>query len=48
METYFVKCRKKPENLDSKIFKTKNGRLNGTNVDLRSQVLRKNKKQKDY
>ena len=27
METYCVKCRKKTENLDSKIFKTKNGRL---------------------
>ena len=27
METYCVKCKKKTENLDSKIFKTKNGRL---------------------
>ena len=27
METYCVKCRKKTENLDSKIFKTKNGRI---------------------
>ena len=27
MLTYCVKCRKKPENLDSTIFKTKNGRL---------------------
>ena len=27
METYCVKCRKKTENLNSKIFKTKNGRL---------------------
>ena len=27
METYCVKCRKKPENLKWKIFKTKNGRL---------------------
>ena len=27
METYCVKCKKTPENLDSKIFKTKNGRL---------------------
>ena len=26
--TYCVKCRKKTENLDSKIFKTKNNRLN--------------------
>ena len=26
MVTYFVKCRRKTENLDSKIFKTKNGR----------------------
>ena len=25
--TYHVNCRKKTENLDSKIFKTKNGRL---------------------
>ena len=27
METYCVRCRKKTENLNSKIFKTKNGRL---------------------
>ena len=27
METYFVKCRKNTKNLNSKIFKTKNGRL---------------------
>ena len=27
METYCVKCREKTENLDSKIFKTKNGRI---------------------
>ena len=27
MITYCVKCRKKPENLDSKIFETKNGRI---------------------
>ena len=27
METYCVKCRKNTENLNSKIFKTKNGRL---------------------
>ena len=27
METYCVKCRKKTENLDPKIFKTKNNRL---------------------
>ena len=27
MLTYCVKCRKKTENLSSKIFKTKNGRL---------------------
>ena len=27
METYCVKCRKKTKNLNSKIFKTKNGRL---------------------
>ena len=26
METYCVRCRKKTENLNSKIFKTKNGR----------------------
>ena len=25
--TYCVKCRRKPENVDSKIFKTKSGRL---------------------
>ena len=27
METYCVKCRKNAKNLNSKIFKTKNGRL---------------------
>ena len=27
METYCVKCRKNTKNLNSKIFKTKNGRL---------------------
>ena len=27
MKTYCVKCREKTENLNSKIFKTKNGRL---------------------
>ena len=27
METYCVRCRKKTENLNSKIFKSKNGRL---------------------
>ena len=27
METYCVKCRKNPKNLNLKIFKTKNGRL---------------------
>ena len=27
MQTYRVKCRKKTENLNSNIFKTKNGRL---------------------
>ena len=27
METYCVKCKKNPENLNSKIFRTKNGRL---------------------
>ena len=27
METYCVRCKKKTENLNSKIFKTKNGRL---------------------
>ena len=27
METYYVKCRKNTKNLNSKTFKTKNGRL---------------------
>ena len=27
MKTYYLKCRKNTENLDSKIFKTKNNRL---------------------
>ena len=27
MKTYCIKCRKNTENLNSKIFKTKNGRL---------------------
>ena len=29
MKTYWVKCRKNTENVNSKIFKTKNGRLIG-------------------
>ena len=32
MKTYCVKCRKNTENLNSKIFKTKNGRLIVLNV----------------
>ena len=43
---------KNTENLNTKIFKTKNGRLimqsKCTNADLKSQDLWKNNKQKDY
>ena len=52
METYCIKCRKKTESLNSKIFKTKNGRLimqsNVLSVEWKSQDLWKIKKQKDY
>ena len=50
MMTYCVKYRKDTENLDSKIFETKNVRSimqpNVLNADLKSQDLWKNKKQK--
>ena len=43
MLTYCVKCKKKTKNLNSKIFKTKGGRLimqsKVLNVDLKSQDL---------
>ena len=43
MQTYCVKCRKNTENLNSKIFKTKNNRLIGSElevtVELKSQDL---------
>ena len=43
METYCVKCRKKTETLNSKIFKTKNVRLimqsNVLTVELKSNEL---------
>ena len=43
MKTYCVKCTKNTENLNTKIFKTKNGRLimqsKCTNADLKSQDL---------
>ena len=47
MKAYCVKYRKNTENLNSKIFKIKNGRLRMT-VELESSDLWKNKKQKDY
>ena len=52
MQTYCVSCRKSPENKDSKVIKTKNGRL-----QLKSQCsvcenkksrFVKNKKQKEF
>ena len=53
MLTYCVKCRKKTENVNSKISKTKNSRLIMQSkcavcVELKSQDFLKNKKQKDY
>ena len=32
MKTYCVKCKKDTDNIDSKIFKTKNNRLRSQNV----------------
>ena len=52
MKTYCVKCRKNTENLNSKIFKAKNGRLIMQSkcpvCGIKSQDLLKNKEQKDY
>ena len=52
MKTYYVKCRKNTQNLNSKIFKIKNGRLtmhqNILSAELKSQDLWNNKKQKYY
>ena len=53
MLTYCVKCREKTENLNSKIFKTKNGRLimqsKFTECGIKkSRFVKKNKKQKVY
>ena len=39
MKTYCVKGREKTENLNSKIFKTKNGSQNVLSVELKSQDL---------
>ena len=52
MNTYCIKSRKSTKNSNSKIFKTKNGRLilqsKCSDCGIKSQDLRKNKKQKDY
>ena len=53
MLTYCVKYRKNTENLNSKIFKTKNGRLimqsKFTECGIKkSRFVKKNKKQKVY
>ena len=50
MNIYCVKCQKDTENIDSKMFRTKNNRLimnqNILSVELKSQDLLKNKKQR--
>ena len=53
MKTYYVKCRKDTNNIDSKIFRTKNNRLfmQSTCSDYKnkkSQFVKKNKMQKVY
>ena len=52
MKTYCVKCKRDTENLDSKIFRTKNNRLlkQSTCSDCKNKMSRfvKNKKQKVY
>ena len=52
MKVYCVKCRKDTENLNSKILKTKNGRLlmqsKCTNCGVKKSRFIKNKKQKVY
>ena len=39
MKTYCVKCRKDTENIDPKMFRTKNNRLIMLFVELKSQDL---------
>ena len=52
MNTYCVKCKEDTENIDPKMFKTKNNTsISNQNVlfaELKSQDLLKNKKQKVY
>ena len=52
MKTYFVKCRKDTENLNSKMFKTKNNRLVMQSkcplCGIKKSRFVKNKKQKFY
>ena len=52
MKTYCVKCRKNTKNLNSKILKTKIGRLimqsKCTECGFKKSRFVKNKKQKDY
>ena len=49
METYCVRCKKKTENWNPKIFKTKNGRvILQSKADWKRQDLWNNKNQKDY
>ena len=52
MKTYCLKCKKDTENLDSKIFKTKNNRLimqlKCSDCENKNQDLWKSKKQKGY
>ena len=49
MKTYCVKCKKNTENIEPKMFGTKNGRLlmqlKCTVCGIKSQDLQKNKKQ---
>ena len=50
METYFVKCRKGTENIDPKVFRTKNNKLIMQSkcpvCRIKSQDLKMNEKQK--
>ena len=51
METYCIKCRKNPENLNSQICRTKNGRLIMQSRCAEygfKKICEKKKKRKDY
>ena len=53
MLTYCLKCKKETENVDSKVLKTKNGKMmlsskRAIGGSKKNQDLWKNKKQNDY